>query len=98
MEEIARTMTREAHEKAAQYHEYAAKAHRRAADYLTARDQLAARDQARNAFDYSRFAYDLSARAKAEIEERLSLARRYEERLVEDRLSEERMKATAGSW
>lgn len=94
-------MSREAHEKAAQYHEYAAKAHRRAADYLATSDQLAARDQARNAFDYSRFAYELSARAKAAIEDKLnqikSDVRLSDYTQAEERLGEKE-KAVSASW
>lgn len=91
-------MSWEGHEKAAQYHEYAAKAHRRAADYLATKDQLAARDQARNAFDYSRFAYELSARAKQVIEERVEREHITREWWSEDTLDDEKAKATAAGW
>jgi len=91
-------MSREAHEKAAQYHEYAAKAHRRAVDYLLANDQLAARDQARNAFDYSRFAYELSTRAKTAIEERLSQTKLYDDGMTEEQIGEEKLRAAVAGW
>ena len=88
-------MSREAHEKAAQYHENAAKAHRRAADYLSTNDRLAARDQARNAFDYSRFAYELSARAKQAIEEQVLQIRMNEDRWSEELMADEYVRAMA---